>query len=60
MPSRRKVAPMVSRDGISASSSSREQEVAVVEIDSTFGRVLGLTEGQKVGESFPACGKRSC
>ncbi|QKX62443.1 uncharacterized protein TRUGW13939_09604 [Talaromyces rugulosus] len=49
MPSRRKVAPVVSRDGISASSSSREQEVAVVEIDSTFGRVLGLTEGQKVG-----------
>ncbi|KAH8698310.1 putative peroxisome biosynthesis protein (PAS1/Peroxin-1) [Talaromyces proteolyticus] len=49
MPSKRKVAPMVSRDGISAGSSAREQEVAVVEIDSTFGRVLGLNEGQKVG-----------
>lgn len=57
MPSKRKVAPVVSRDGISASSSTREQEVAVVEIDSTFGRVLGLNEGQKVGENFSAYGK---
>jgi hypothetical protein len=48
MPSKRKLAPVVGRDGISGGSSGREHEVATVEIDSTFGRVLGLTEGQKV------------
>lgn len=48
MPSKRKLAPVIGRDGIN-SSSSREQEVSVVEVDSTFGRVLGLTAGQKVG-----------
>lgn len=48
MPSKRKRAPLVSKDGISGGSSAREHEVAVVEIDSSFGRVLGLTEGQKV------------
>lgn len=47
MPSKRKLAPVVGRDGIN-SSSSWEQEASIVEIDSTFGRVLGLTEGQKV------------
>ncbi|KAL1968522.1 hypothetical protein VTN77DRAFT_1732 [Rasamsonia byssochlamydoides] len=49
MPSKRKLAPVVGKDGISGGSSAREHEVAVVEIDTTFGRVLGLTEGQKVG-----------
>jgi peroxin-1 len=48
MPSKRKLAPVVSRDGISVGPSAREQEVPVIEIDTTFGRVLGLTEGQKV------------
>lgn len=48
MPSKRKLASVVSKDGISGGSSAREHEVAVVEIDSSFGRVLGLTEGQKV------------
>lgn len=47
MPSKRKLAPVVSRDGIS-NSYSREQEVSTVELDTTFGRLLGLAEGQKV------------
>ena len=47
MPSKRRLAPVVSRDGIS-SGSSREQEISTVELDTTFGRLLGLTEGQNV------------
>lgn len=47
MPSKRKLAPVVNRDGISTSY-SREQEVSTVELDTTFGRLLGLAEGQKV------------
>ncbi|KAJ5176121.1 uncharacterized protein N7482_001998 [Penicillium canariense] len=48
MPSKRKLAPVVGREGIS-SGFSREQEISTVELDTTFGRLLGLTEGQKVG-----------
>ena len=49
MPSKRRIAPVVGRDGISGvRGGSREQDVAVVEVDSTFGRVLGLSDGQKV------------
>lgn len=47
MPSKRRLAPVVSRDGIN-SGSSREQEVSTVELDTTFGRLLGLADGQKV------------
>lgn len=47
MPSRRKLAPVVGKDGISSGSSARE-ELATVELDTTFGRLLGLAEGQKV------------
>ncbi|KAK1148678.1 Peroxisome biosynthesis protein pex1 [Aspergillus melleus] len=49
MPSKRKLAPVVGRDGISSGPSAREQDVATVELDTTFSRVLGLAEGQKVG-----------
>ncbi|KAL5365110.1 P-loop containing nucleoside triphosphate hydrolase protein, partial [Aspergillus floccosus] len=49
MPSKRKLAPVVGRDGISSGSSAREQDVSTVELDTTFGRVLGLSEGQRVG-----------
>ncbi|KAL4783989.1 P-loop containing nucleoside triphosphate hydrolase protein [Aspergillus varians] len=49
MPSKRRIAPVVGRDGISNSSSTREQDASTVELDTTFGRVLGLSEGQKVG-----------
>lgn len=51
MPSKRKLAPVVNRDGIS-NSYSREQEVSTVELDTTFGRLLGLADGQKVRISF--------
>lgn len=53
--SKRKLAPIVSRDGISGTrgnTSSREQEVALVEIDATFARTLGLADGQKVTASI--------
>ncbi|KAJ5666980.1 hypothetical protein N7462_011389, partial [Penicillium macrosclerotiorum] len=48
MPSKRKLAPVVDRDGI-RSGYAREQEVSTVELDTAFGRLLGLTDGQKVG-----------
>ncbi|KAJ5143861.1 uncharacterized protein N7515_002648 [Penicillium bovifimosum] len=48
MPSKRRLAPVVGRDGIN-SGYSREQEISTVELDTTFGRLLGLAEGQKVG-----------
>lgn len=47
MPSRRKLASVVGRDSLN---SSREQEGSTVELDTTFGRVLGLGEGQKVSK----------
>ncbi|KAI1075729.1 AAA-domain-containing protein [Whalleya microplaca] len=49
MPSRRKIAPIVDRDGINGSrGSGKDQEVASVEIDATFAATLGLSDGQKV------------
>lgn len=51
MPSKRKVASIVGRDGISGSrggSGLREQEVPLVELDPTLANTLGLAEGQKV------------
>ncbi|RDL40034.1 putative peroxin-1 [Venustampulla echinocandica] len=53
MQSKRKLAPIVSRDGISGTrgNASREQEVPLVEIDAAFARTLRLTDGQKVTAS---------
>lgn len=54
MQSKRKLAPVVSREGISGirgGPSGRDQEVPLVEIDTTFARTLGLSEGQKVSAS---------
>jgi peroxin-1 len=49
MPSQRKIAPLVSRDGISGSrSGGRDQEVASVEIDATLAATIGISDGQKV------------
>lgn len=48
MPSKRRTAPLVSRDGISGGRGSRDQEVQVVEIDATLASTLELSEGQKV------------
>jgi peroxin-1 len=53
--SKRKLAPIVSRDGISGTrgnTSGRDQEVPLVEIDATFARTLGLSDGQKVTASI--------
>lgn len=47
MPSKRKLTPVVGRDGINGTS-AREQELSTVELDTTFGRLLGLSDGQKV------------
>lgn len=55
MPSKRRLASIVSKDGISGTrgnTSGREQEVPLVEIDSTFARTLGLSDGQKVTASL--------
>lgn len=51
MPSKRKVASIVGRDGITGSrggSGLREQEIPLVELDPTLANTLGLGEGQKV------------
>ncbi|KAI0817628.1 P-loop containing nucleoside triphosphate hydrolase protein [Xylaria sp. FL0064] len=45
MPSKRKLVPIVDRDGIS---NGREREVSSVELDATLAATLGLSEGQKV------------
>lgn len=46
MASTAKATPIVERTGRRA-----KEEMGVVEIDATFGRTLGLTDGQKVGSS---------
>jgi peroxin-1 len=55
MQSKRKLAAIVDRDGISGARGKppgRDQEVPLVEIDATFARTLGLSEGQKVTASL--------
>ncbi|CAM1506577.1 Fc.00g062180.m01.CDS01 [Cosmosporella sp. VM-42] len=49
MPSKRRTASLVGRDGLNGMrGSSRDQEVALVELDATLAKTLGLSEGQKV------------
>ncbi|KAI1384926.1 AAA-domain-containing protein [Hypoxylon trugodes] len=49
MPSKRKIAPIVDRDGISGTrGSGKDQEVPSVEIDATLAATLGVPDGQKV------------
>lgn len=49
MQSQAKLAPVVGRDGLAAARGQRqEQEVPTVEMDATFGRLLGLSDGIKV------------
>jgi len=54
MPSKRKLAPIVNSEGISGArgNTPREQEVALVEIDTSFARTLGLYDGLKVAASL--------
>lgn len=47
MPSKKKLASVVGRDGISGSG-SRDQDIPLIEIDPTLARTLGLQDGQKV------------
>ncbi|KAK3939679.1 peroxisome biosynthesis protein PAS1 [Diplogelasinospora grovesii] len=50
MPSKRRIAPIVGRDGINGArgSSGRDQEVPLVEMDATLAAAVGLRDGQKV------------
>lgn len=48
MQSQTKLAPMVDKRGINRSGGRQEQDVATVEVDVSFGRLLGLADGQKV------------
>ncbi|KAJ6446233.1 peroxin-1 [Purpureocillium lavendulum] len=49
MPSKRRAAPVVGRDGLTGSrGSSRDQEIQMVELDATLAASLGLSEGQKI------------
>lgn len=48
MQSQSKVAALLGREGIRGGS-RQEQDVAAVEVDATFARRLGLSEGTKVG-----------
>jgi peroxin-1 len=59
MPSKRRLAPVVGRDGISTGYNREQQEVSTVELDTTFARLIGLVEGQKVfstTSSVSSCG----
>lgn len=54
MPSKRRPTAVVDKDGISGiRGGSRELETPLLEIDSTFGRVLGLSDGQRVVPQNP-------
>ena len=48
MPSKRRLAPIVGRDGISGARGGRDQEVPLVELDATLAATVGLSDGQKV------------
>ncbi|WPH03809.1 Hypothetical protein R9X50_00669200 [Acrodontium crateriforme] len=51
MQSQTKSAPLVGRDGIAGARSGggrQDQDISTVEIDATFGRLIGLSEGLKV------------
>ncbi|KAF2109073.1 P-loop containing nucleoside triphosphate hydrolase protein [Lophiotrema nucula] len=55
MQSKRRIAPVVGRDGLSGTRggpAAREQDVQAVEVDTTFARLIGLAEGQTVGISL--------
>lgn len=49
MQSQRRLAPVVGRDGLRGNQSTSQQDIAAVEVDTTFARLIGLSEGQKVG-----------
>ncbi|KAJ9149129.1 AAA-domain-containing protein [Coniochaeta hoffmannii] len=48
MPSKRKLAPLVDRDGINGARGGRDKELQLVEVDATLASTLGIHDGQKV------------
>ncbi|KAF2666020.1 AAA-domain-containing protein [Microthyrium microscopicum] len=54
MPAKRKLAPVVSRDGLAGSRGNalRETDVATVEVDPVFARLVGLTDGVRLSVSL--------
>jgi peroxin-1 len=48
MPSKRKLAPLVDRDGINGGRGGRDKELQLVEVDATLAATLGIHDGQKV------------
>lgn len=49
MQSKRRIAPVVTRDGLRGSAGVNQQDLPAVDVDATFARLIGLQEGQKVG-----------
>ncbi|KAF3005703.1 Peroxisome biosynthesis protein pex1 [Curvularia kusanoi] len=49
MQSKRRLAAVVDRNGLRNSPAASQQDIAAVELDATFARLIGLAEGQKVG-----------
>ena len=49
MQSKRRLAAVVDRNGLRNSPAASQQDVAAVEVDATFARLIGLNEGHKVG-----------
>ncbi|KAF2832149.1 AAA-domain-containing protein [Ophiobolus disseminans] len=49
MQSQRRAASVIGRDGLRGPQSTSQQDIAAVEVDTTFARLIGLGEGQKVG-----------
>lgn len=52
MPSKRRLAPLVDRDGINGTRGGRDKELQVVEVDATLAATLGIHDGQKVTASL--------
>jgi len=49
MQSQRRLASVVGRDSLNRNQANSQQDIAAVEVDTTFARLIGLAEGQKVG-----------
>jgi peroxin-1 len=52
MQSQRRLASVVGPGGLRGSSTTNQQDIPAVEVDATFARLIGLTEGQKVSISL--------
>jgi peroxin-1 len=52
MPSARKLASVVGRDGINSTRAGKDSEMSLVEISPVFARLVGLHDGQKIAVSL--------